>query len=117
MTISQTRTIDWLGIEKETGHISLTLVDDLDWEQEQAHLVVLQEKLNTYLAFIESGELFERLAVDVGRDVPRSTAIKVTILAKFAVTPQARAFLSHAANGFRQAGFSLSHRVVGTPLS
>jgi hypothetical protein len=114
MTVSQTAIVDWLGIEKDTGYVSLTIIDDLDWSAEHTHLILLQEKLNTYLAFIESGEVFDRLLEDVGRDVPRSTAIKVTILAKFAATPHAHAFLAHATNTFSQAGFSLYHRVVAT---
>jgi hypothetical protein len=114
MTVSQTRIIDWLGVEKDTGDISLTIIDDLDWTAEHRHLALLQEKLNTYLAFIESGEVFDRLVEEVGRDVPRCTAIKVTILAKFTVTSHARLFLAHASDAFRRAGFSLSHRVVDT---
>src|SRR5688500_18168770 len=115
MTIVQTGVVDWMGIEKGTGHVSLTVVDDLDWNDEQNHLLLLQEKLNTYLAFIESGEVFERLVEEAGRRVPATTPVKVTILAKFELTPRSREFLSHAVASFGSAGFSLSHRVVKIP--
>jgi hypothetical protein len=115
MTVAQTGVVDWMGIEKGTGHVSLTVVDDLDWSDEQKHLLLLQEKLNTYLAFIESGEVFERLVEEVGRRVPASTPVKVTILAKFELTPRSRAFLDHATEAFGNAGFSLGHRVVKVP--
>ena len=52
MTVLQKSTVDWLGIEKGTGNVVLTVVDDLDWSDENGHLLALQEKLNTYLAFI-----------------------------------------------------------------
>jgi hypothetical protein len=39
--------VDWLSIEKDTGDVVLTLVDDLDWSDVHAHLLALQEKLNT----------------------------------------------------------------------
>jgi hypothetical protein len=107
--------VDWLGIEKTTGHISLTVVDDLDWADEENHLLLLQEKLNTYLAFIESGEVFERLVEEVGRRVPETTPIKITILAKFDLTAHSLAFVDHATEAFRRAGFALCHRVVKVP--
>jgi len=92
--------------------VSLTIVDDLDWSAEQEHLMLLQNKLNAYLAFVESGEVFDRLAEEVGRKVPRSTPVKVSILAKCDVTPRAQAFLEHAVDAFRKTGVTLAHRVV-----
>lgn len=115
MTIKQTGIVDWLGIEKGTGHVNLTIIDDMDWNSEHEHLLLLEQKLNSYLAFIESGEVFDRLAQELGRKTPSSTPVKVSILAKFDVTPQARAFLAHASKTFEAAGFALVHRVVPLP--
>lgn len=115
MTVAQTRTVDWMGIEKGTGHVSLTVLDDLDWSDEQKHLLLLQEKLNSYLAFIESGEVFERLVEKSGRRVAASTPVNVTIIAKFELTPRAHEFLDYATVSFGNAGFSLVHRVVKVP--
>ena len=112
MTVEQRSTVDWLGIEKGTGNVILTVVDDLDWSDENGHLLALQEKLNTYLAFIESGEVFERLTEDVGRTVPRTTPIKVSILAKHPLSDRAKAFVEHAQGRFREAGFELRFKVV-----
>ncbi|WP_407700513.1 DUF6572 domain-containing protein [Steroidobacter gossypii] len=64
MTVAQTGVIDWLGIDN-TGHVCLAVVDDLDWSDEHDHLLILQETLNTHLAFIESGEFFERLVEEL----------------------------------------------------
>lgn len=112
MTVAQTDIVDWMGLEKGTGHVSLTIVDDLDWSDEENHLLLLQEKLNTYLAFVESGEVFERLVEEVGQQVQETTPVKVTILAKFGPTARAHAFLKHASEAFGGAGFALDHRVV-----
>ena len=112
MTVKQTRSVDWLGLEKDTGNIILTVVDDLDWVNESEHLLALQEKLNTYLAFIESGEVFVRLVDTVGADVVRTTPIKISILAKYSPTAKARAFIEYAQKTFRDAGFQLVHRIV-----
>lgn len=114
MSIRKTKVVDWLGIEEGTGDILLTVVDDESWENEQEHLALLQEKLNTYLAFIESGEVYERLVSDVGRTVARITPIKVSILAKHPVSSHAREFLQHAQSAFMSAGFALTHKVLST---
>lgn len=112
MTVANTGVVDWMGIESVTGNVSLTVVDDLDWTDEQGHLLLLQEKLNIYLAFIESGEVFERIAEEIGRSVPDSTPVTVTIIAKFALPLRAQAFVEHAKDAFSGAGFRLSHRVL-----
>lgn len=86
MTVAQTGVVDWLGIEKVTGHVSLSVVDDLDWSDEQNHLLLLQEELNTYLAFIESGEVFERLVEEVGRRVPDTSPPTTAVVTSTYVT-------------------------------
>ena len=112
MSIRKTKVVDWLGIEKGTGDIVLTLVDDEDWANEQEHLELLQEKLTSYLAFIESGEIYGRLAADLGRTNTRTAPIKVSILAKHPAPPRAHEFLKYAEQTFTGAGFSFVHKVV-----
>lgn len=115
MSIRRTKVVDWLGIEKGTGDLILTVVDDEDWRDEHEHLELLQEKLNTYLAFIESGEVYERLASDLSRSVAKTTPIKVSILAKHVLPPLAAEFLDHAKGMFQAAGFTLIHKVLAIP--
>lgn len=112
MTVRQTNVVDWLGIEKETGHVILTIVDDLDWTDEADHLRTLQDKLNTYLAFIESGEVYEALIERLSRSVDSVTPMKVSILARHVPTADGEAFLEHARAVFEQAGLHLAHKVL-----
>lgn len=112
MTIRDSDVIDWMGLEKESGHILLTLLDDLDWTDEDSHILALQEKLNTYLAFIESQEVFSRLSEEVGRDLLQDTPIKVSILAKFPLSERGKAFLDYARRSFKSAGFELFYKVI-----
>ena len=49
---------------------------------------------------------------DVGRTVPPTTPIKVSILAKHALSDRAKAFVEHAQGRFREAGFELRFKVV-----
>ena len=57
MSIEDTNVVDAIGVETATGDVVLTIADHLDWEDEGGHLLLLQEKLNAYLRFIESGEM------------------------------------------------------------
>jgi len=41
-----------LRVESEVGDIVLDLIDEEEWVDERAHLLALQAKLNSYLAFV-----------------------------------------------------------------
>ena len=58
MSIDQNRVVDFIGMDLIKNEIILTISDHLEWGVTD-HLVKLQEKLNNYLSFIESGELYE----------------------------------------------------------
>ena len=59
MTIEQLDVVDFIGVEKYTNKVILTISDHLDWEKEEEHLHLMQRKINAYINFIESGELCE----------------------------------------------------------
>jgi len=60
MSVEQTKIIDFVGFEKTTGSIVLTISDHLDWSENQQknHIKLLQDKINTYLSYIEGGQIF-----------------------------------------------------------
>ena len=60
MTIDATDTIDGMGFRKEDGRFELDIYDHLDWTDEVGHLALLQEKINNYLTFLQSGQVIER---------------------------------------------------------
>jgi hypothetical protein len=47
------RAVDAIGIDKGSGSVVLTIFDGWDWKNEEAHLLSLQNKLDTYMEFIE----------------------------------------------------------------
>jgi CRP-like cAMP-binding protein len=57
MSVVETDKIDAIGVDKEGQRVFLTIIDSLVWDGENVHLFTLQEKINSYLFFIESGEL------------------------------------------------------------
>jgi len=96
MAVENARTVDAVGVDKKIGQVILTIADQLDWEDEQNHLVRLQDKINTYVSFIESGELIEaypdargRQAVIsvVGKHKPTADAIRFFLHVKDVVEP------------------------------
>ncbi|MEP1420419.1 MAG: DUF6572 domain-containing protein [Erythrobacter sp.] len=59
MSLDNTDTIDAFGIDSSDGQAVLTIVDGWDWQDERAHLIALQSKLNAYFAFVESNQIAE----------------------------------------------------------
>jgi hypothetical protein len=76
MAVTDTKIIDFASIDAE-DEVILTIFDHLEWDDE--HLFILQEKINCYLAFIESGEIFETYPKSIGRKVAIELVAKYEI--------------------------------------
>lgn len=59
MSVIEADKIDGMGKGKENVELILLITDHLGWENEQEHLVILQNKINSYLGFIESKQYVE----------------------------------------------------------
>ena len=71
MSIVETKVVDIIAVpEWEPKNVILLITDHLKWgdkSQEGEHLLLLQEKINTYIAFIESGEMLENYPPSKGK--------------------------------------------------
>lgn len=106
MSIEQTDAIDFVSIDDESGNVLLTISDHLDWnEDEGRHLVLLQGKLNSYLRFIESGEILEEFPNVKGRNVI------INLVGQFPLSEKAKIFLERAGGAISGAGFSLKFKL------
>ena len=65
MSIEQTNVVDFLSINADS--VILTISDHLEWDEERKHLMLLQQKINSYLGFIESGEILKTYPDSKGR--------------------------------------------------
>jgi hypothetical protein len=101
MGVENTNQVDIIGINKETGICTLTIVDSLDWTDKYEHLVILQEKINTYLSFIESGEIYKSYTPSEGKD------FEINIRFMNPISPDCEHFLQHASQIISNAGFTL----------
>ena len=102
MTVEQTNIVDLTTTEPMTGNVSLVITDHLSWDDNQKeHMWLLQEKINAYLRFIESGEVYEKLPAARGKE------ITIRIVAKCPPSPDAERFFSHARSVVSGAGLQL----------
>jgi CRP-like cAMP-binding protein len=102
MTIEQTSVVDILAIDKATGNVKLVITDHRDWDVDSdEHLQLLQEKINTYLRFVESGEMLETRPDTRGRDVV------IRIVGKHPLGDEAQKFFNAAREVVKKAGFGL----------
>ena len=106
MSIENAAVIDAIGVERQSGKVVLTISDHLDWGNEREHLLALQEKINTYLRFIESGEIDETYPDARGR------SRVIDVVAQHQPTDGADQFFSKAVAVLREAGVELRTRVL-----
>lgn len=59
MSIEQLDKIDVISIDPISGNVVLDIADHLDWMDVEHHLMLLQDKINAYIKFIESEQIFE----------------------------------------------------------
>jgi hypothetical protein len=110
MSIDQTDVVDFIGCDPKTNEVYLYLTDHLAWTGTQKvdyeHLYLLQEKINSYLAFIElafieSGEIYTAYPKAKGR-----TPV-IRIIGKYDMNSTAQDFFDLAQQKLLAAGFQI----------
>ena len=72
----------------------------------QGHLIALQDKVNAYLAFVESGQIYEDYPSAAGK------TLRIDIIARFPVPDEALTFLEKVATVASQLNMAITHRVL-----
>ena len=105
MAVDQMSVVDFVSRAKN-GDCELAISDHLEWGGDGCHLLVLQEKMNRYLAFVESGELYEKF--------PETRGEHVVIKIYFMHTPdeQGLRFLDLARGSIEGAGFGFEYKML-----
>ena len=110
MTVEETKVIDIISVDPKSAQVVLTISDHLDWSDTPRHLETLQAKLNSYLAFVESGEILDSYPTAVGRQ-PR-----IEVVFQFPPEDEGFRFLETAGSIIRSAGIHFNWRVFGRDL-
>jgi hypothetical protein len=105
MSIAETNVVDIIAVpEWEPDDVVLVITDHLEWgdEAEQGeHLLLLQEKINTYVAFIESGELLESYPPSNGKK------LKIRINGLYELPEQAELFIDRVTEVLKGVGIGM----------
>jgi len=105
MSIIQTDVVDFIGIDNLSKNVILSILDDLNWSNEHNHLLLLQEKINLYLSFIESGEIYDTYPLSIGKK------IEIEIYFKHDLPYNATVFLEKSIQVISDAGFNLKYSI------
>lgn len=110
MSIEQVNTVDAIGVDKSTGEVVMTIADHLPWnkdepETEHEHMLLLQEKINAYLGFVESGEILKSYPVSQGKKV------RIEVIGKYQLSTHAEKFFSRARGIVQDAGVKLDFKL------
>ena len=103
MSIDQKDKVDLLSISPD-GKVMLTISDHLPWDENKEHLFVLQDKLNSYLIFIESGEIFESYPT------AKNKSFIIDVVMKYKPNKVALVFLTRTKETFENIGVQLRWR-------
>lgn len=92
MSIDEANTVDIVAGRPDSDVVQLVIADHLAWDDLDTHTRQLQAKINTYVAFVESGQL-SRLKEP---PIPRLPIVYIVIAAQHAPPDAAAEFLDRA---------------------
>lgn len=104
MSVNQTDAIDLIGTTTD-GKVILTISDHHSWN-ETWHLQILQDKINAYVQFIESGQILDDYPNAAGRELIIETVMK------FEPNEEGTSFLEKAKEVVTKAGIGFQWRVL-----
>lgn len=106
MSILDTNIVDVIGIDAPNGIVRLGISDHLRWDEAQHdHLLLLQDKINTYLVYLESGQVYEN------NPNTKNCRFEIELVSKYELSTGALEFFRQAQKIVREAGFEFTWRV------
>jgi uncharacterized protein DUF6572 len=90
MSVSETDKIDIVATRPDSPIVKLVIADHLTWDDLDGHSRLLQDKINAYLDFVESGQLY-RLKEP---KIPATPEIRIALVLQHTPTEEARKFLA-----------------------
>ena len=103
MSIENTDVIDFVSLDKN-GNVVLTISDHLEWDTDNRHLLLLQNKINAYLSAIESGSLH--------KDYPavRDKKVAISLVVKYWPSSAGHQFLAKVKDHLEASGHKFSYK-------
>ena len=110
MAVDNTNVIDGMAIDKEKNAICLLLTDHLPWNVESSmnehdHLVLLQDKINAYISYLETKQ-YEETYPEANFDMA-----VIEIHFKYEITQNCENFLNAVQNQIGQYGILIKDHI------
>lgn len=88
MSITEKNKIDIVAARPDSSVVKLVITDHLGWDDFEAHARLLQDKVNTYLEFVESGQLARMQAPKI----PDAPDVHIVLVLHYPPTKEAEEF-------------------------
>ena len=107
MSVCDVDIVDYVYLEDDTGTPVLVVSDPMTWRppEDEDHLELLREKLNSQIAFVENGQL-SSIYPPYGGGL-----VRVEVVARHALNDEAEEFYCVAARVMREANMDLQFRL------
>ena len=103
MAVDNVSLIDAIANDKENACLVLLITDHLNWDNEFEHLKILQDKINAYVAFIESEQYDEIF--------PTRRSSDLEIHFKYDITDNCQKFLQVVQDQLGQIGIKIKAQI------
>jgi hypothetical protein len=103
MSVENSKIIDF--ISEKDNKVVLTISDHLEWDDDNEHIYLLQEKINAYLIAIESGQVNKSYPLSMDKKIVVSVALK------YAPNETGISFLSKVNEVLLNAGYGFDYHI------
>lgn len=107
MGIQEAAEIDAIARHPDGRIVKLVMEDELDWEAAELHCFMIQEKVETYVTFVETGQIWEQ----VEKSEPAPEVVLELVLAH-EPPPEAATFLARVATAVAALGLRFAWSVT-----
>jgi hypothetical protein len=105
MSVEDLQVIDFVSIDLN-GNAVLTISDHLEWKEDNEHLLILQNKINAYLAAVENGDLYDNYPNAKDRK------IVIDISLKYALNNDGETIMERIKEALKNAGYGFYYTVI-----
>lgn len=107
MRVVETGKIDIVATRPGSRVVKLVVADHLPWDDVEGHTRLLQDKVNTYIAVVESGQLAHLKEAKI----LESPEVRIEVVLQHAPTSDAEQFLGQVDGFLRGIGLAFEWRV------
>lgn len=104
MSVTNSNVVDFTSISPK-GDVVLTISDHLEWDNNE-HILILQDKINAYLRFIESGDIYQQYPEARDRNV------MIDVVVKYDPDSNGKIFLDRVKEILNEAGYEFRFRIL-----